>query len=74
MRAPPKARVLEGWAAFDARGQLLWGTLRPTKADALARMAQWNPDAEGGIDERFAVRPVRVIMASEPCNEKSIPS
>ncbi len=66
MRAPPKARVLEGWAAFDARGQLLWGTLRPSKADAEARAAGWNPGLETALDERLVVRPVRVTLRGEP--------
>jgi hypothetical protein len=45
MKARP--RRFRGFAALDRRGNLLWGTLRPTETEARRLFDGWNPPIEG---------------------------
>ncbi|MBX3559914.1 MULTISPECIES: hypothetical protein [Hyphomicrobiales] len=47
-----RPRRFRGFAALDRRGNLLWGTLRPTEAEARRLFDGWNPRVDGhGYDE-----------------------
>lgn len=60
-----KGSVLQGWAAFDARGNLLWGTLRPTKAESSQQFERYNPSVGGEPRASMTLKPVRIILAPE---------
>lgn len=51
-----KARRFKGFAVIERPdGALIWGTLRPTEAEARATYEKWNPALEGHE------RPARVV-------------
>lgn len=44
---PPRADMWQGFGVLDRGGNLVWGTLRPTEADAVSMYRRWNPQLEG---------------------------
>lgn len=51
-----KSRKFRGFAAIERpAGALVWGTLRPSREEAAAIYAKWNPAPEG------SERPAQIV-------------
>ena len=44
-----RPRRFRGFAALDRRGNLVWGTLRPTEREARGLFDKWNPPLVGHV-------------------------
>lgn len=44
-----RPRRFRGFAALDRRGNLVWGTLRPTEREARGLFDKWNPPLAGHV-------------------------
>lgn len=68
---PPKPRRFQGYAILERPdGALVWGTFRPTEAEARATFEKWNPTIVG-MSPAYVVARVRVeveeIADANPC-------
>lgn len=62
---PPRADMWQGFGVLDASGGLVWGTLRPTEAEAAAVYRKWNPPIAGHPMSETVVK-VRINIEGLP--------
>lgn len=58
---PSKPRRFRGFAAFDGRDNLMWGTFSTTEARTLELFEKFQPTVEG-FDQGGYVAPVRISI------------
>jgi hypothetical protein len=70
-RPDPQPRAFRGFVALErAGGAMLWGTLRPTAAEAEAVFRKWNPMQEPQICAvRLAVEGANLTDRGARCEE-----
>jgi hypothetical protein len=59
---PSTGTVIQGWAAFSRSRHILWTTIRPTRAETIARFEQVNPSVDGEPRTSTSFHPIRIIL------------
>ena len=59
-----KPRRFKGWAAFDGRGNLMWGTFSTSQERTRELVARFQPSVEG-FDQGGYVAAVRITVEAE---------
>lgn len=62
----PNNRRFKGFAVIERKdGPLVWGTFRPTEAEALATYQKWNPPL-AGVESAAEVVRVDISIQDSP--------